>query len=91
MKYEWDERKNASNFKKHGLYLADGVAVLTDEHRIEFKDSRFDYGETRIITIGRLMDEVIAVAVHTDRDGATRIISVRKANRKERTVYYGHN
>jgi uncharacterized DUF497 family protein len=50
-------------------------------------DDRFDYGETRRISVGLIGDVVVVVVVHTDREGATRIISARLANRDERKEY----
>ncbi len=72
MIYEWDEAKSRRNFAKHGLDFADAEQVLTGPC-VSFADSRFDYGVERLITLG-LLD-------------ATRIISMRKANRRERKIY----
>ena len=51
-----------------------------------FEDTRFDYGEPRFITIGRLAGYVVVVA-HTPRRKNTRIISMRKGNRREEKAY----
>ena len=50
------------------------------------EDDREDYGEDRFITIG-FLDAMVVVLVWTTRDGAHRIISMRKANERERTLY----
>ena len=50
------------------------------------EDDRQDYGEDRFITIG-FLDATMVVLVWTPRDGAHRIISMRKANERERTFY----
>ncbi len=50
------------------------------------EDTRQNYGERRFVTIG-LIDGVVHVVVHTQREYADRIISVRKANRRERKLY----
>ena len=50
------------------------------------EDDRQDYGEDRFITIG-FLDATMVVLVWTPREGAHRIISMRKANERERTVY----
>lgn len=47
-------------------------------------DDRFDYGEPREISICRIADIAVVVVVHTDRAGVVRIISARRANKKER-------
>jgi len=84
--YEWDEAKNRSNLVKHGLDFADAEQVLTGPC-VAFVDSRFDYGEERLITLGLLAGRVVIVA-HAPRGDTTRIISMRKANRREQKIYY---
>lgn len=74
-------RHNASLLLDSTLVRAQQqAATLTVE------DDRRDYGEDRLITIGFLND-VMVVLVWTPRDGAYRIISMRKANERERTLY----
>jgi uncharacterized DUF497 family protein len=86
MNYEWDEAKNRSNFAKHGLDFADAEQVLIGPC-VTFLDSRFDYGEVRLVTLGRLAGRVVVIA-HTPRgDDTVRIISMRKANRREKETY----
>lgn len=83
---EWDEAKKHSNFAKHGLDFADAEQVLTGSC-VTFADDSFDYGEERLITLGLLAGRVIIVA-HAPRGGdTTRIISMRKANRREQKIY----
>jgi uncharacterized protein len=82
----WDEAKNRSNFAKHGLDFADAEQVLAGPC-VTFVDSRFDYGERRFITLGLLAGRVVIIA-HTLRgEDITRIISMRKANRREQKIY----
>ena len=52
---------------------------------VTFEDSRFDYGEERLITLGLLAGRVVIIA-HAQRGEATRIISM-KANRREQKIY----
>ncbi len=89
MKFEWDENKNKSNRKKHGIDFNDAKEVFKDPNRTNSEDNRQDYGEKRWITIGK-MYKVIIVVVYTIRD-ATRIISARMANKKERKHYNNKN
>jgi uncharacterized protein len=86
MTYEWDEAKNRSNFAKHGLDFADANQVLTGPC-VTFVDSRFDYGETRFITVGLLAGRVVVIAHASPSGDITRIISMRKANRREQKIY----
>jgi uncharacterized DUF497 family protein len=86
MIYEWDEAKNRSNFAKHGLDFADAEHVLTGPC-VTFVDSRFDYGERRLITLGLLVGRVVVIAHAPRVEDTTRIISMRKANRREQKIY----
>ncbi len=86
MIYEWDEAKNRSNFAKHGLDFADAEQVLTGPC-VAFVDSRFDYGEVRLTTLGLLAGRVVVIAHALRAEGTTRIISMRKANRREQKIY----
>lgn len=66
--------------------------VFSDPFALTRVDNRFDYGEVREVTLGEILLEsiersVVVVVVHTDRDGHTRIISARKASKKEREYY----
>ena len=83
---EWDEAKNRINFAKHGLDFADAEPVLTGPC-VTFVDSRFDYGEVRLITLGLLAGRVVVIAHAPRGEDTTRIISVRKANQREQKIY----
>jgi len=91
MNFEWDENKRLSNLEKHGIDFSDAIAVFNDEHRFSVIDYRYDYGEVRIKTVGKVNDKLVILLVHTDRDKNTRIISARSANKIERKQYYGNS
>jgi uncharacterized protein len=82
---EWDDAKNRSNLLKHGLDFGDAEKVFAGPC-VTFVDDRFDYGEDRYITLGVLFGRVVVIA-HAPRGGDTRIISMRKANRREQKIY----
>jgi uncharacterized protein len=82
---EWDRAKKRSNFAKHGLDFEDAEQVFTGPC-VTFEDDRFDYGEERLITLGLLAGRVVIIA-HAPRGEATRIISMRKASRREQKIY----
>ena len=82
----WDEAKNRSNFAKHGLDFADAEQVLAGPC-VTFVDSRFDYGEVRLITLGLLAGRVVVIAHASRGEDTTRIISMRKANQREQKIY----
>ncbi len=81
MGIEFDSAKEARNRAQHQLSLALARYVLAT--RIgELEDIRRDYGETRIVAFGYLGPRLHCV-VYTLRGAAIRVISLRKANRKE--------
>lgn len=88
MNFEWDAEKAQTNVEKHGVRFEVAAAVFLDPSRITATDDRFDYGEERLVTLGRTHDGILVV-VTTERDhGQTiRIISARKANKRERSKY----
>jgi uncharacterized DUF497 family protein len=85
MKYEWDEAKNRKNLAKHGLSFEDAEHVFSGPC-VTFMDDRFEYGEERLITLGLLAGRLVVMA-HSPRNEGTRIISIRKANRREQKIY----
>ena len=87
MEFEWDENKRKSNIDKHGIDFQDALHVFYDMKRIEYADDRKDYGELRMHVIGVVNSEIIILVVYTDRDSSTRIISARRANKKEKRKY----
>jgi uncharacterized protein len=85
MRYEWDEARSRINFIKHGLSFEDAELVFSAPC-VTFVDDRFDYGEERLITLGQLAGRLVVIA-HAPRDEGTRIISMRKGNRREQEIY----
>ncbi len=85
MKYEWDEARNRKNLAKHGLSFEDAGLVFAGPS-VTFEDDRSEYGEKRLITLGLLAGRLVVIA-HTPRDDGTRIISMRKGNRREQKIY----
>jgi uncharacterized DUF497 family protein len=90
MQFEWDENKRLSNLAKHRIDFIDVRAVFYDPLRKTSVDDRWDYAEVRENTIGTLVNKIIVIVTHTDRNGRVRIISARPANKKERSLYYGN-
>lgn len=85
MRIEYDAAKRNITLRSRGLDMADAGGVFEGE-TITVEDDRRDYGETRYITVGFLADRMVFVA-WTPREGARRIISIRKANARERELY----
>ena len=86
MRFEWNQAKNESNIRKHGVDFAD-VEDMFNHPILALQDGRKDYGEDRRVAIERLQS-LICVVVYTERPGdVLRIISARKANRYEKQCY----
>jgi uncharacterized DUF497 family protein len=87
--FEWDEAKNRANRAKHGISFEEAQAAF-DGPVLTARDDRYNYGEQRFISYGQLGGLVVVVVAHTTRGERTRLISARKANRKESQTYYEH-
>lgn len=85
VEFQWDEKKSQENLEKHGLNFEDAHLVFEGK-TVTFLDDRIDYGEKRYITLGELLGRVV-VTVHTLRGETIRIISMRKANGREKKIY----
>ena len=85
MPIEFDAAKRAATLQARGLDMARAGEVFAGA-TLTVEDDRRDYGEDRFITIG-FLDGAMVVLVWTLREGAQRIISMRKANERERTLY----
>ncbi len=87
MKFEWDEAEAAANLEKHGVSFDTAArGIDEDSARLDTPDTRFEYGESRTITLAEV-DGLLLAIVHTARSNRTRIISARRANRHERQTY----
>ena len=82
---EFDTAKRTATLEARGLDMARADEVFAGA-TLTVEDDRQDYGEDRFITIG-FLDATMVVLVWTPRDGAHRVISMRKANERERTLY----
>ncbi|HEX9193851.1 MAG TPA: BrnT family toxin [Burkholderiales bacterium] len=86
MSADFDPKKDAANVKKHGVSLSEGDGVLNDPLAITVEDDSAE-GERRFVTIGMNVFGSLMVVVHSPRGEEVRIISVRKADPKERRNY----
>lgn len=82
----WDETKRCSNLAKHGLDFGDAGEVLESRFRLDIAVVRG--GESRMQSVSYAPGFLaVLTVVHTEREGATRVISFRPASSKEREVY----
>ena len=85
MVFEWDDRKAAGNFEKHGVTFEEAAEVFLDEFSVDGDASVA--GERRDSVLGYSGAQRLLLVVCTDRRNAMRIISARAATRAERKVY----
>ena len=83
--FEWDETKRLSNLSKHDLDFRDAAAVF--DGRPVFNVRSKSEIEARVLTVGRLDDGRLCTVVWTQRTGAQRIISFRRARYGEKADY----
>ncbi len=86
MPLKHDPVKAAANLKKHGVSFADAEGVLHDPLGLTVEDVDA-VGEHRFVTIGLGSVGEVLVVVYTERNGEHRLISARRATRKERKTY----
>ena len=89
MLFEWDDRKEKINISKHGIDFSTAALVFRDVNRIEIFDEAHSDIEERFITIGQIQEvAVVIMLVYTERKEVVRIISARKATKREGRLYY---
>ena len=90
MIFDWDNNKSHSNIEKHGISFELASTVFEDMLHLSISDSG-SQSEERWVTVGRAVNGQIIVVVHTYRvqaeREAMRIISARKATKRERRQY----
>lgn len=87
--FEWDDAKNLKNRAKHGVSFEEAQTVFFDENAIEFEDPDHSTEEERFLLLGYSHRLKILVVCHCYRSGESsiRIISARRATKKEQSVY----
>ncbi len=89
MEFDWGHAKNEANLEKHDISFDEAIHIF-DGPTLTRADDRQDYGENRDISLGALSPDAVLVVVHTERRDKIRLISARKANRRERKMYYDY-
>lgn len=87
MVYEWDPRKADHNLRKHGVSFDEALTVFMDPLAVTFDDPDHSCGEHRSITIGLSASRRILFIAHAERDERIRMISARRATRREARAY----
>jgi uncharacterized DUF497 family protein len=85
VEFEWDDQKNRSNSKKHGIWFEEAQTVWVDSKSLEFFDPEHSADENRFIRIGHSAKNRILLVVFCERADASmvRILSARKATPRE--------
>ncbi len=86
VEFEWDEDKAKSNIQKHGVTFEEAAEVFFDPF-YQIGDASVDDDEERDFIIGYTFSQRLLLAVYTENDERTRIISARPATRIERKLY----
>ncbi|TVR90570.1 MAG: BrnT family toxin [Spirochaetaceae bacterium] len=90
--FEWDPRKDTANRKKHEVSFHEAKTAFTDEFGRLIADPDHSDDEDRFILLGMSIHFRLLVVCHCVRDGETiRIISARKANKREQKTYEGYS
>jgi len=93
IKFEWNQTKNKDNLRKHGISFEEAKSVFYDDFAIQFFDELNSIVEDRFLLLGRSFESKILIVCHCIRSHETdeiiRIISARRATRKECKHYTG--
>lgn len=89
--FSWDDRKNTANLRKHGVSFEEAQTVFFDENAREYFDPDHSEEENRYLMLGLSYRLRVLVVSHSLRkkDSEIRIISARKATKREQKVYFG--
>lgn len=85
--FEWDEKKAKQNVKKHAVLFEEAATVFRDPLSLTIEDPIHSEEENRFVIMGKSISHHLLVVVHTERGDRIRIISGRRAMKKERRQY----
>ena len=85
--FEWDLKKAETNLKKHGVSFEEASTAFKDPLSLTIDDPLYSGDEERLILIGMSYNNNMLVIVHTEVRDNIRIITARKATKKERNYY----
>ena len=91
-RFEWDDAKDRENRRKHGVSFEEAQTVFLDENAIRYYDPDHSEQEDRFIMFGISFRLRVLVVCHCHRgkDEVIRIITARKANKKEQADYWNY-
>ena len=91
IRFGWDEHKAIANLKKHGVSFEEAKSIFYDEFGVQFFDEQHSNQEERFLMLGMSSRAKLLIVCHCERDQGVviRIISARKATRRESAFYRG--
>jgi uncharacterized DUF497 family protein len=87
IRFEWDVAKARTNLAKHNVAFEESCMVFADVNSLTIDDPQHSQSEKRSITLGLASTSRLLVVVLTERNGKIRIISARRASKKEKEQY----
>jgi len=91
IQFTWDEKKNIANIKKHGISFIEAAKAYFDPERLEIYDEKHStLDEERWNIIGNIEMKILFMVIIKPVENLIRIISARRATKKEQEAYYGN-
>jgi uncharacterized DUF497 family protein len=89
--FEWDPAKAKANARKHGVSFEEALSVFYDEFAVQFFDDEHSPDEERFLLLGMSTGARLLLVCHCEREAGNiiRIISARKATKRESAFYRG--
>ena len=87
LRFVWDARKATANERKHGVGFLEATTVFDDPLSVTIPDPAHSVGERRCLLLGTSSQQRLLVVAHSESGESIRIISARRARRRERRAY----
>lgn len=87
LRFEWDERKNAENRRKHGVSFEEAQTVFYDDRALLIDDPDEDEDRFLLLGLSTMLRTLVVCHCYRAQDEVIRIISARKALKEERADY----
>ena len=87
LEFDWDERKNRENQRKHGVAFEEAQTVFYDERALLIEDPDEDEDRFVLLGLSAALRTLVVCHCYREDDSTIRIISARKAHREERRDY----
>ena len=88
VRFQWDQKKDEANQQKHGLSFDKAEELFTSDDYLEIHDEEHSVDEDRFIAIGAIRVGIIVVVFTEREEDIIRILSARKATKKEARLFY---